>query len=211
MNTDGAEILLVEANPLDVELTLHALLKENRGNRIHVVRDGEEALEFLFCRGAYRDRSFKNPPKLVVLDLKLPKLNGLEVLREIKVDTRTRSIPVAVLTSSNEDRDLVQPYKMGVNSYIQKPLNFEQFRETVKQLGLYWLVVNHCPPRQARFRGSSRKVGAEEAGHKSRDLFLRLICPGSRKQPNRLPAAKMARIMLGERLPGSCRRGVCTI
>jgi two-component system response regulator len=149
MKTAEVEILLVEDNPKDIELTLHALRNENLSNRIQVVRDGEEALEFLFCRGAYSDRSFDNPPKLVVLDLKLPKVNGLEVLRTIKNDSRTRAIPVAILTSSNEDRDLVEGYTLGVNSYIQKPVDFNQFRDTVKQLGLYWLVVNQPPPSSA--------------------------------------------------------------
>jgi two-component system, response regulator len=149
MKTAEVVILLVEDNPKDVELTLHALRKENLSNRIQVVRDGEEALEFLFCRGSYSSRSFDNPPKLVVLDLKLPKVNGLEVLRAIKNDSRTRAIPVAILTSSNEDRDLVEGYTLGVNSYIQKPVDFNQFRDTVKQLGLYWLVVNQPPPSGA--------------------------------------------------------------
>ena len=149
MNTDELEILLVEDNPKDVELTLHALRKENLCNHIHVARDGEEALDFLFCRGTYSSRSFDHPPRLVVLDLKLPKVDGLEVLRTIKNDIRTQAIPVTVLTSSKEDRDLVESYKLGVNSYIQKPVDFNQFRETVKQLGLYWLVVNQPPPRSA--------------------------------------------------------------
>jgi two-component system response regulator len=143
---DEAEILLVEDNPKDVELTLHALRKENLCNHIHVVRDGEEALDFLFCRGAYSHRCVERPPKLVILDLKLPKIDGLEVLRTIKNDIQTRAIPVAVLTSSKEDRDMVDSYKFGVNSYIQKPVDFNQFRDTVKQLGLYWLVVNQSAP-----------------------------------------------------------------
>jgi len=149
VETAEVEILLVEDNPKDVELTLHALRKENLSKCIQVVRDGEEALEFLFCRGTYSNRSFDNPPKLVVLDLKLPKVDGLEVLREVKNDSRTRAIPVAILTSSNEDRDLVAGYKLGVNSYIQKPVDFNQFRDTVKQLGLYWLMVNQSPPSSA--------------------------------------------------------------
>ncbi len=111
--SDEAEILLVEDNPKDVELTLHALRKENLCNRIHVARDGEEALDFLFCRGAYGHRTFDHPPKLVVLDLKLPKIDGLEVLRTIKNDSHTQAIPVAILTSSKEDRDLVDSYKIG--------------------------------------------------------------------------------------------------
>lgn len=149
MKPSVVEILLVEDNPKDVELTLHALRKENLSNSIQVVRDGEEALDFLFCRGMYSKRSVDNPPKLVVLDLKLPKVDGLEVLRTIKRDVRTQAIPVTILTSSNEDRDLVDSYKLGVNSYIQKPVDFNQFRETVKQLGLYWLVVNQPPPPAA--------------------------------------------------------------
>jgi CheY-like chemotaxis protein len=149
MNTSEVEILLVEDNPADVELTLHALRKEKLTNTIHVVRDGEEALDFLFCRNAYDQRSFDRPPKLVVLDLKLPKLDGLQVLREIKGDPRTRAIAVAILTSSKEDRDMVESYQLGVNSYIQKPVDFDQFRETIKQLGLYWLVVNQAPPVSA--------------------------------------------------------------
>jgi two-component system, response regulator len=140
------EILLVEDNLKDVELTLSALRKENLSNQIQVVRDGEEALEFLFCRGAFSNRTFDHPPKLIILDLKLPKIDGLEVLRTIKLDDRTRAIPVTILTSSKEDRDLVESYELGVNSYIQKPVDFDQFRETVKQLGLYWLVVNQPPP-----------------------------------------------------------------
>lgn len=149
MRTRMTEILLVEDNPLDVELTLEALKNGNVANRVHVVRDGEEALEFVFCRGAYEHRDFEVPPHVVLLDLKLPKLDGLEVLRVIKTDPRTKAIPVVILTSSKEERDLVNGYKMGVNSYIQKPLDFEQFRQTVKQLGLYWLVVNEPPPPNA--------------------------------------------------------------
>jgi two-component system response regulator len=149
VKTGGVEILLVEDNPMDLELTLHALRKENLCNHIQVVRDGEEALEFLFCRGAYSHRSLDRPPKLVILDLKLPKVDGLQVLSIIKNDVHTRAIPVTILTSSKEDRDLVESYKLGVNSYIQKPVDFDQFRNTVKQLGLYWLVVNQPPPAAA--------------------------------------------------------------
>ncbi|MFQ5816467.1 MAG: response regulator [Terriglobia bacterium] len=140
------EILLVEDSPADVELTLHALRSENIRNRIHVARDGEEALDFLFCRGPYRGRSFDRPPKLALLDLKLPKVDGLEVLRQVKSDPRTKAIPVVILTASKEEKDLVNGYQLGVNSYIQKPVDFHQFRETVKQLGLYWLLVNQAPP-----------------------------------------------------------------
>jgi two-component system, response regulator len=146
---DTIEILLVEDNPDDVELTLHALRHNKLANRIHVVRDGEEALDFLLCRGPYADRPFNRPPKLVLLDLKLPKVDGLEVLRRIKTNTRTKAIPVVILTSSTEEKDMVNGYQLGVNSYIQKPVDFTQFRETVKQLGLYWMVVNEPPPPHA--------------------------------------------------------------
>jgi two-component system, response regulator len=143
---EAIEILLVEDDPKDVRLTLRELERENVKNRIAVARDGAEALDFLFCRGEFQDRLPNHPPKLVLLDLKLPKVNGLEVLREIKTNPETRPIPVVVLTSSGEERDVVDSYKLGVNSYIQKPVDFEQFRQTIKNLGLYWLVVNRLPP-----------------------------------------------------------------
>jgi CheY-like chemotaxis protein len=146
---ENSEILLVEDNPSDAELTLHALRKNKLANRIHLARDGEEALEFLFCRGPYADRQFDSAPHLVLLDLKLPKVGGLEVLQKVKADARTRSIPIIVLTSSNEERDLVQSYKLGVNSYIQKPVNFADFQDVVRQLGMYWLLVNSKPPAAA--------------------------------------------------------------
>jgi len=149
MNSDEVEILLVEDNPADVELTLRALRKNNLANRIHVARDGEEALDFMFCRGAYSTRSPNALPRFILLDLKLPKVDGLEVLRQLKSDPRTRSIPVVILTASREERDLAESYKNGVNSYIQKPVDFDQFRDIVKNLGLYWLVVNEPPPRSA--------------------------------------------------------------
>jgi two-component system response regulator len=139
------EILLVEDNQNDVELTLHALRKENLANNIQIARDGEEALEFLFCNGAHADRSFDSPPRLILLDLKLPKVDGMEVLRRLKSDPRTKIIPVVILTSSKEERDLVNSYGLGANSYIQKPVDFEQFRNTVKSVGFYWLVVNQSP------------------------------------------------------------------
>jgi two-component system, response regulator len=145
----NSEILLVEDNPSDAELTLHALRKNNLANQIHVARDGEEALEFLFRRGAYRDRQFDALPHLVLLDLKLPKVDGVDVLKELKGDPRTRSIPVVVLTSSKEERDLVQTYQLGVNSYIQKPVSFADFQEVVRQLGMYWLLINAKPPAAA--------------------------------------------------------------
>ena len=146
MPTEAVEILLVEDNQADVELTLHAFGQDNLGNRIFVVRDGEEALDYLFCRGAYSARFIERPPKLVLLDLKLPKVDGLEVLCTLKSDPRTKSIPVVILTSSKEQKDLIDGYNLGVNSYIQKPVQFDQFRETVRQLHLYWLLVNQPPP-----------------------------------------------------------------
>ena len=147
--TGAVEILLVEDNPADVELTLHALRQNNLANRIQVARDGEEALHFIFCRGAYTTREANHQPKLVLLDLKLPKVDGIEVLRAIKANPQTRAILVIVLTASKEERDMVLSYHLGVNSYIQKPVDFDQFRETVKQLGLYWLLVNLPPPPNA--------------------------------------------------------------
>lgn len=145
MTSRQIEILLVEDNQNDIDLTLHALRKENLANQIHVCRDGEEALEFLFCTGNHADRSFDHPPRLVLLDLKLPKVDGLEVLRRLKGDPRTRTIPVVILTSSKEERDVVSGYGLGANSYIQKPVDFEQFRETVKTAGFYWLLINQAP------------------------------------------------------------------
>jgi CheY-like chemotaxis protein len=119
--------------------------KENLANSIFVVRDGKEALDFLFCREAFSERSFNHPPKLVLLDLKLPKIDGLQVLRQLKSDPRTKTIPVVIMTASSEEQDLVESYSFGVNSYIQKPVDFDQFRATGKTLGLYWLVVNRSP------------------------------------------------------------------
>ena len=142
------DILLVEDNKDDVELTLHALRKENLANNIQVVEDGELALDFLFCRNSFADRP-NQCPKLVLLDLKLPKVDGLEVLRQLKADPRTKTVPVVILTSSKEERDLVEGYELGANSYIQKPVDFDQFRETVKRVGLYWLLVNQAPVKKA--------------------------------------------------------------
>jgi CheY-like chemotaxis protein len=140
------EILLVEDDPDDLELTRRALQEERVCNMIHIARDGEEALDFLFCRGAFRDRDPKCQPKLILLDLKLPKVDGLEVLREIRRNPRTKILPVVILTSSKQESDMVQGYCLGVNSYIQKPVDFDQFRSTVKRLGYYWLVVNEPAP-----------------------------------------------------------------
>lgn len=142
MNSDELDILLVEDNQDDIDLALHALRREKLANRIFVARDGEDALDFLFCRGPFAQRSFDHPPKLVLLDLKLPKVDGMEVLTQIKSDSRTKTIPIVIMTSSKEERDLVRSYNLGANSYIQKPVDFDQFRETVKTIGLYWLVIN---------------------------------------------------------------------
>jgi CheY-like chemotaxis protein len=146
MNPENiVEILIVEDNEQDLALAQRALRKANVTNRIHVARDGEEALEFLFCEGQFAERKVEDGPKVILLDLKLPKIDGLEVLQRIKSDPRTKSIPVVVLTSSKEQNDVVETYNLGVNSYIVKPVNFEQFSETVQKLGLYWLLLNHPP------------------------------------------------------------------
>jgi two-component system, response regulator len=139
------EILLVEDNPNDGELAMHALKKHNLANRIQVVRDGAEALDYVFARGEFSHRDINQIPRLVLLDLKLPKVDGLEVLRQIKADPRTRKIPVVVLTSSREERDVVESYDLGVNSYILKPVDFQQFSEAVRTIGLYWLLLNQPP------------------------------------------------------------------
>lgn len=148
-NVSALEILLVEDDPKDVRLTLHALKAANLGNHIDVVRDGEEALDYLFRRGPFVDRQITSRPKLIILDLKLPKISGLEVLKEIKEHPQTRALPVAILTSSREERDMVDSYKLGVNSYIQKPVDFDDFRKTISSLGYYWIVVNQAPPERA--------------------------------------------------------------
>ena len=139
-------ILLVEDNPSDEELTLRALKKSNILNPVVVVRDGAEALDWLFCRGAYADRSPAQIPQVVLLDLKLPKIDGLEVLRTIRADDRTKMLPVVVLTSSIQEQDVVTSYGLGANSYVRKPVDFNQFVEAVRQLGLYWLVLNQPLP-----------------------------------------------------------------
>jgi two-component system, response regulator len=140
------EILLVEDNAEDAELTMRALRRNKIVNDILVVEDGVEALDLLFCRGSHKDRTFSRPPKLVLLDLKLPRLGGMEVLRAIRADERTKAIPVVIFTSSNEERDLIDSYKLGVNAYAQKPIDFVQFAETVRQIGMFWMLVNEAPP-----------------------------------------------------------------
>jgi CheY-like chemotaxis protein len=156
MSPQEYEILLVEDDPADAELTVLSLRKERLANHIEIARDGAEALDFLFCRGAYAGRSFERPPRLVLLDLKLPRVSGHEVLRAIKADERTRAIPVVVLTSSNQERDLVECYRLGVNSYIQKPVDLQKFQEVVRQFGMYWLMVNQVPPATT-FTAASRE------------------------------------------------------
>jgi two-component system response regulator len=145
MDLNEIEILLVEDNPTDAELTIRALKKKNLANNLVWVKDGAEALDFLFATGEYADRSEKELPKLVLLDLRMPKVDGLEVLQRIKADERTRKIPVVVLTSSKEDKDIVESYKLGVNSYVSKPVEFDEFTEAVSTLGLYWILLNKPP------------------------------------------------------------------
>ncbi|GAB4512463.1 MAG: response regulator [Sulfuricaulis sp.] len=147
MNMEAMKILLVEDNPDDEELTLRALRQNNIMNKVDVVRDGAEAVDYLFCQGAYKSRDPSQIPSIVMLDLKLPKIDGLEVLRRIRADQRTRLIPVVILTSSKEEQDLTNGYSFGANSYIRKPVDFKQFVNAVGQIGLYWLVLNEPPPR----------------------------------------------------------------
>ncbi len=139
------EVLLVEDNPHDAEMTLAALRKHHLANRLHHVKDGAEALAFLFATGGYSGRKVECGPKVVLLDLKLPKVDGLEVLRKVKSDERTRATPVVVLTSSSEEQDVLESYRLGVNSYIVKPVDFEKFAESMRHLGLYWLLLNRSP------------------------------------------------------------------
>jgi len=140
-------ILLVEDNPTEVDLTLRALKKNNIGIKVFVARDGVEALDFLSCTNTYADRDPHDMPQLILLDLKLPKIDGLEVMRRVRADERTRLLSVVILTSSNEEQDLLEGYKSGANSYIRKPVDFTQFEEYVKNISLYWLVLNQAAPR----------------------------------------------------------------
>jgi DNA-binding response OmpR family regulator len=142
---NAIEVLLIEDNVNDVELTLRALRKNNFANKIHVVSDGEEALEYFFATGQYSGRDLNATPKLVILDLKLPKVDGLEVLKRVKGDERTKMIPVVILTSSKEESDIIAGYKLGANSFIVKPVDFEKFIATIKELGMYWLLLNEPP------------------------------------------------------------------
>ena len=139
-------ILLVEDNPDDEALTIRALRKNNIGNRLAVVRDGAEALDFLFCTGVYADRDAHDKPQVILLDLKLPKVDGLEVLRQLRANPSTHLLPVVILTSSKEEQDMIRGYSLGANSYVRKPVDFNEFVEAVRQLGLYWLVLNERAP-----------------------------------------------------------------
>jgi two-component system, response regulator len=145
MRSERADVLLVEDSKSDLELTLHVFREHGLNARVHVARDGEEALDFLFSRGRYEGERHATP-RLVLLDLKLPKVDGLEVLAAIRNDPRTAHIPVVILTSSKEQRDIAEGYRLHANSYIQKPVNFEEFRETIRQMGLYWIHANEPPP-----------------------------------------------------------------
>jgi two-component system response regulator len=142
MTTPNVEILLIEDNPHDVEMTLRALKQNKLANKVHMAKNGVEALDFIFARGAFAYRSSQSAPKLVLLDLKLPMVSGLEVLRAIKGDDRTRAIPVVVLTSSAEQKDMIESYHLGVNSYIIKPVDFDKFAIAIRHIGLYWLLIN---------------------------------------------------------------------
>jgi CheY-like chemotaxis protein len=145
MNLEELEILLVEDNPTDAELTMRALKRKNLANRLVWVKDGEEALDFIYARGQFADRNSEDLPRLILLDLRMPKVDGLEVLKEIKANEMTRKIPVVVLTSSQEDQDVVESYKLGVNSYVSKPVEFDDFLEAVSTMGLYWMLINKPP------------------------------------------------------------------
>jgi CheY-like chemotaxis protein len=156
MSADEVDILLVDDSQDDIDLTLHSLRAEKLANHVFIARDGEEALDFLFCTGPHAGRSFDHPPKLILLDLKMPKVDGMEVLRRVKGDPRTKTIPVVLMTSSREERDMVSGYDLGVNSYIQKPVDFGEFRDAVKLLGLYWLVTNRSPVSNGRTHGAGQ-------------------------------------------------------
>jgi two-component system response regulator len=157
LNGQGT-ILLVEDNPDDIELTLRAFRKNNIANGLAITRDGAEALDYLFCRGAYCHRDIADMPRLILLDLNLPKLDGLQVLERLRADERTRMIPVVILTSSKEEQDMVAGYQFGANSYVRKPVDFNEFVDAVRHIGLYWLLINQMPSR--KIASGSRPVGA---------------------------------------------------
>jgi two-component system, response regulator len=149
------EILLVEDSPEDAELTIRTLRRNKLANAVQIAEDGAEALDFLFCRGSHKERTFSHPPKLVLLDLKLPKVDGLEVLRAIRADARTKAIPVVILTSSKEQKDLIKGYNLGVSAYVQKPVDFEQFSEAIRQIGMFWMLINQPAPPEAFVAGKA--------------------------------------------------------
>ena len=159
MTDQSVDILLVEDNPDDVVLTMHSFQQANFANTVHIARDGAEALEYIFCTGRYATRSIDDRPKVVLLDLKLPLVDGLEVLRRMKNDPRTAQLPVVVLTSSREERDIVESYGLGVNSYIVKPVDFEQFAAAVSTVGMYWLLLNQQPAVAAAARMAPGRAG----------------------------------------------------
>jgi two-component system, response regulator len=156
--SNEVEILLIEDSPEDVELTIRALRSNKIANKIQVAEDGAEGLDFLLCRGPYKDRSFSCPPRLVLLDLKLPKVSGLEVLQAIRADERTKAIPVVILTSSKEQKDVIMGYNLGVNAFVQKPVDFKQFGDAIRQIGMFWMLLNEAPPPAAL--GASKAQGA---------------------------------------------------
>ena len=139
-------ILLVEDNPDDIELTMRAFRKNNIANNLMVTRDGVEALDYLFCRGTFSERDINDTPRLILLDLKLPKMDGLQVLEALRAEECTKLVPVVILTSSREEQDLISGYKFGANSYVRKPINFNEFADAVRNIGLYWLLINEPPP-----------------------------------------------------------------
>ena len=145
METNVIDILLIEDNPNDAELTLRALKKNNVANKVHLITDGAEALDLFFAKGKYEGRDVTSTPKVVILDLKLPKVDGLEILKRVKADERLKLMPIVVLTSSKEECDVIESYKLGANSYIVKPVDFNKFAEAIKDLGMYWLLLNEPP------------------------------------------------------------------
>ena len=149
MKQNQVEILLIEDNPDEAELAIRSLRKNNLANNLVHIDDGAEALDYIFCRGKYSGNDISFTPKVILLDLKLPRVGGLEILKQVKTDERTKSIPVVILTSSKEDSDLIEGYNLGVNSYIVKPVNFESFAKAISELGMYWVILNQQPPVRA--------------------------------------------------------------